>query len=338
MKWASLLFVASFSCLPQIAEAQTTDCNALARDLVVKNFQSSWSDYSKLLFLSSLTTMDIKTSSEALAHSGQVSVGPIAIGPGTWSKEKQDQLRSDLQKIVNVEQLKQSAASVSISSGDPDTAKVVENCFSTNGGLFIGLTDLGKETAVMELRWTSYPGTRISAIIDSVTPIHGRIIGGGSYTRQGAKLGDRLSQRVTIKRDDPKQDLAIVVNTTNAGSGQGYLPPSELPPPQPVTRVAIDGEPIEVGSGERFDGYRNPGCQEHAAKSCVRPQHGGKIVKGSGRPKVVLQVGRSGTRDSVETEEEYCITFWANTGACETPVFIRGTASATEEYLLPPND
>jgi hypothetical protein len=68
MKNASVLLVVGLSFFPQIAEAQNTDCNALARDLVVKNFQSSWSDYSKLLYLSSLTTMDLKTSSEALGH------------------------------------------------------------------------------------------------------------------------------------------------------------------------------------------------------------------------------------------------------------------------------
>jgi hypothetical protein len=335
MKRASIMFAFGLSFLPQIAYAQSTDCNALARDLVVKNFQSSWSDYSKLLFLSSLTTMDLKTSSEALGHSGQVSVGPISIGPGTWNKEKQDQLRSDLQKIVNIEQLRQSAASVSISSGDPDTIKAVQDCLTNNGGLFLALSDLGKDHAVVELRWTSYPGTHISAVVDGATVVHGKIIGGNNYTKPGAKLGDRLSQRVTIKRDDPKEDLAIIVNTTNGGSAQGYLPPSELPPPHPVIRVAIDGDPIEVGSGERYDGFRNPGCQAHASRACVRPQHGGKIVAGSGRAKITVQVGNSGTRDPVEHEEEYCVSFWASTGACETPVFIKGSATATEEYLAP---
>jgi hypothetical protein len=65
--------------------------------------------------------------------------------------------------------------------------------------------------------------------------------------------------------------------------------------------------------------------------------HGGKIVSGSGRPKIVAQVGNAGFRDPKESDEEYCISFWANTGACETPVFIKGAAIATEEYTQSPS-
>lgn len=337
MKKAFALIVAILSFLPQIAEAQGTDCNALARDLVTKTFQSNWSDYSKLLFLSSLTQMDLKSSSEALAHSGRVSVGPINIGPGTWNKEKQDQLRSELRKIVNIEQLRQSAASVTISSGDPAAARVVESC-TMSGGLFVALNDLGKETAVMELMWTSFPGSRVSATIESVIVVHGKIIGGSAFTKEGAELNDRLKQRVTIERSDPKQDLAVIVNTTNAGSAQGYLPPSELPPPRPpqIVRATIEGEQKLVGSGAQFDGHRNPGCQGRVAESCVKPQHGGSIVPGSGRPKIISQAGRAGVQDGSgkESPQQYCVTFWASTGACETPVSISGVATAIEEYAV----
>ena len=250
MKPASVIIFASFSLFPQIAEAQITDCNQLARDLVVRNFQSSWSDYSKLFFLSSLTKMDLQTSKDALEHSGKVSVGPISIGPGTWSKDKQDQLRSDLQKIVNIDQLIQSAASVSVSSGDPQTAKVVTDCFKS-GGLFVALKPLGNENAVVELQWTSFPTAKITAVIDNVTVVHGKIIGGSTWAKKGAKLNDRLTQRITIERSDPKRDLSVVINTSNAGSDVGYLPPSVLPPPPPppVLRVAIDGEQKEAGLG-----------------------------------------------------------------------------------------
>jgi len=101
-----------------------------------------------------------------------------------------------------------------------------------------------------------------------------------------------------------------------------------------TTRVIIVGDQVEVGSGGRYDGDRNPGCQDHSAQACVSPQHGGKIVAKTGNPKIVDQSGRVGTRDPKESEEQYCISFWASTGACETPVFIKGAASATEEYPI----
>ena len=317
---------------PQIAMAQNTDCNQLARDFVVKNYTSSWSDYSKLLFLFSLTQMDLKTSKEALDHSGQVGVGPISIGPGTWNSEKQNQLRSDLQKIVNVEQLRESAASVSLYSGDPGAAQVVQDCLGKTGGLFVGLHDLGPNNAVIEMQWTPFPAAGNSATIDNVTVIHGKIMGGANWAKSGAKLNARLPQRITVKRDDPKLDLAAIVNTANAGSAQAYLPPKELPPPPKMIRDPIEGTQVEVGSGGRYDGDRNPGCQRHELDSCVTPKHGGTIVPGSGKPKTIAQSGNAGAINGRESPQEYCITFWANTGACETPVYIKGVATAIEEY------
>ena len=330
---ALIATLATCCLLPEPAQAQGADCAQIARDLVVKNFQSSFSDYSKLLFLSSLTEMDLKTSGEALAHSGQVKVGPISIGPGTWSKERQDQLRSELQKIVNIEQLKESAASISMSSGDPETANVVKVCLES-GGLRVRLDDLGKDNAVLTLTWTTFPGMTTAAKIESVTVVHGKIIGGESFAKAGAQLTDRLPQKITIERSNPKEDLAVIVNTSNAGSAQGYLPPSELPPPPPpkILRMPIEGEQLTVGSGAQFDGFRNPGCQAHEAQACVAPQHGGKIVAGTGAPKVIAQSGRTGTKDGIETPESYCVTLWANTGACETPVSITALARAIEEY------
>jgi hypothetical protein len=106
-------------------------------------------------------------------------------------------------------------------------------------------------------------------------------------------------------------------------------------PPPATTSVIVDGEEIEVGSGERFDGFRNPGCRRHSAPACVRPQHGGKIVKGSGRPKITSQTDGTGVETPSESELEYCVSLWAATGACETPVSIKGKATAVEEYVLP---
>jgi hypothetical protein len=338
MRKAQVLLVATLSILPQIAEAQNTDCNVLARDLVVKNYQSGYSNYDKLVFLYSLTQMDLKTSQEALNHSGKVNVGPISIGPGTWGKEKQDQLRSELQKFINIEQLKQSTASLTISSGDPNVSKDVENCILGNGGLYVALKDRGKDNAVAELLWTSYPGTRVVPIVESVTVVHGRIVGGKEWAKKGAKLNERLKQRIAIERSDPKKDVSVIVNTLNAGSGEGYLPPSELPPPPPakIAKKTIEGAQLEVGSGAHYDGGRNPGCLGRQADACVTPQNGGKIVAGSGKPRIIVQSGNAGIyeKQARESPEQYCVPFWANTGACQTPVYIKGVATAIEEYVV----
>ena len=49
MKRTYAFFFASLAFLPQAADAQNTDCNEFTRDLVVKNFHSNWSDYTRLL-------------------------------------------------------------------------------------------------------------------------------------------------------------------------------------------------------------------------------------------------------------------------------------------------
>lgn len=329
--WSALLVV-SLSLLPRLAEAQNTDCNALARDLVTRNFQSSWSDYSKLLFLTSLTQMDLNSSTEALQHSGKVRVGPISIGPGTWNRDRQDQLRRELQQFVNIEQLRQSAASVSMTSGDPSMARAVENCLLANGGLYLALNDLGKTIAVAEVMWTSFPGQPTTAVMDSVTVVHGKIIGGESWAERGARLNERLKQRIIIERNDPKQDLAVIVNTANAGSGQGYLPPSELPPPPPPTVLKVPIEGNEVSAFAGGGGEPNPGCPDRTFDSCVKPTHGGKIVPGSGQPRIVNQTDMTWTSNPRESPEQYCVAFLATTGACETQKRITGLATAVEEY------
>jgi hypothetical protein len=336
MKLAYAFAAIGISLMPAVACAQNVNCNVLARDLVVKNFDSSWSDYSKLLFLSSLTQMDVKTSGEALTHSGQVSVGPIKIGPGDWSKQKQDELRTSLQKIVNIEQLRESAASVSIYSGDPNTAKVVSDCLRS-GGFYVTLNDLGTDYAVAELMWTNYPGGKIEAVIADVTVVNGKVYGSTKWATEGATLAEKLSQQITIQRDDPKKDVAIIVNTSNAGSSRGYLPPSVLPPPPPpkIVREVIEGTKVTVGTGGRYEGGRNP-CPgaNRQQQSCVRPQHGGIIVEKSGKPKIYSSNGRTNTQNETESPQEYCVFFHSATGACEAEDVITGAASAVEEYAV----
>jgi hypothetical protein len=281
--------------------------------------------------------MSEESAKEALDHSGKVSVGPISIGPGTWNKDTQRELRSKLEKIVNIEQIKQSAASISVSSGDPNAAKAVEACILSNGGLFLTLNDRDKDTAVLQMMWTPYiNGKVVQPEIEDVTVVHGKIIGGETYTKHGARLDDRARQRVTIERGDPKQGLTVVVNLLSGGSAEAYLPPSELPPPPPprIVQEIVSGDPKDVGSGAQYDGGRNPGCQGHEGIAAVRPKHGGRLVPGSGGVIVTNKTGNAGYREATMNPQQYSVTFWASTGARETPVSIQGYVTAIEEYLV----
>jgi hypothetical protein len=336
MKINCALLIAGLSFVPQIAEAQT-DCNQLARDLVQKNFQSSWSEYSKLLFLSMLTQMTVEEGQKELSHTGEVSFGPLKIGPGSWNEAQKNSLRTELEKYLRIETLTESAASVISSSGDPKAEQAIVACIQANsianGGLFATLKDKGTDTAVFEVMWGSAPREDAKTVTISdvtVDPQHGRIIGGSA--KKGAVLHDRLSQNVQIKRN-PKKDLLVTLNLVRGGSVDAYLPPSVLPPPPNFARVTIQGKPTGViGSGGHYDGDRNPGCQAHSAESCVTPQNGGKIVKGSGNPQIMSQVGTGGTSNPKETEDQYCVTFWTDTGGCEYETTISGVATAVEEY------
>jgi hypothetical protein len=181
--------------------------------------------------------------------------------------------------------------------------------------------------------WGSAPREDAKTVkISDVTidPEHGRITGGSA--QNGAVLHDRLSQNVQIKRD-PKKDLLVTLNLVKGGSVDAYLPPSVLPPPPNFVKVPIHGNATGViGSGRHFDGDMNPGCKTHAAESCVTPQNGGKIVKGSGKPQLMSQSGRGGTINETETEDRYCVTFWTATTDCNVATTISGVATAVEEY------
>jgi hypothetical protein len=336
MKINCALLIAGLSFVSQIAEAQT-DCNQLARDLVQKNFQSSWSEYSKLLFLSMLTQMTVEEGQKELSHTGEVSFGLLKIGPGSWSDAQKNSLRTELRKYFRIETLTQSAASVISSSGDPNAEQGIIACIQANsvanGGLFATLKDKGTDTAVFEVMWGSAPREDAKTVTISDVTVdseHGRITGGS--VKKGAVLHDRLSKNVQIKRN-PNKDLLVTLNLVKGGSVDAYLPPSVLPPPPNYARVSIQGNPTGViGSGGRYDGYRNPGCQPHSADSCVTPQNGGKIVKGSGKPQIMSQIGQGGASNEKETEDKYCVTFWTSTTACETETTISGVATAVEEY------
>ncbi len=167
--------------------------------------------------------------------------------------------------------------------------------------------------------------------MESITVVHGQIIGTETFRKRGFQLGERVAYRLTIKRDDPKQDITVVVNTLKDGSAEAYLPPAELPP-RPIVREVVSGEDLEVGSGGKYDGGVSRGCGPHSRQVCVTPQHGGKLLAGTGKPVVIDQKGRSGVREPQESPEQFCISLWADTGGCEYEQYIRGHATATEEY------
>lgn len=345
MRIASGLIVIGLSVAPQTVQAQfQTDCNQLAREFVVKRYQAGWSSYSQYLFFSLLTQVDVEKGKEALKHSGEVAFGPLKIGPGTWDRDKQNELRKELTKVVSIENLNQSAAAVTISSGDSEAARSVDACITVNGvahgGLFGTLKDYGKDTAAFDIMWAAPPGGVVKQppTIKSVSIINGRVVGGDD--NKGAPLPDRLMQAIVIERSDPLKDLTVIVNTEGAGRVAGYLPPSALPPTPDMVRVPIESvssptapSPVEVGSGGKYEGGRNPCPGSNRSKEiCVYPQHGGKLVKGSGKPRKITHNGNVGTSDAKETEDSYCVTFWAATQACEAENLIVGVATAVEEY------
>ena len=100
-----------------------------------------------------------------------------------------------------------------------------------------------------------------------------------------------------------------------------------------LLQIEVQGPLIEVGSGGHYDGGRNPGCQAHLSEACVKPQHGGKLIPGTGRANIVVHSGNAGSqKPTIDTVDEFCIALWASTGACEMTAFVRGAAVATEEY------
>ncbi|MDF0584956.1 hypothetical protein [Bradyrhizobium yuanmingense] len=337
VRWIVLAGICLFA---SPAFAQTTDCNELARDNIVAKTEWQRTDYGKLLFLSRLTQMDVNSGAEALKHSGQVAVGPIKIGPGTWSKERQQTLRSELDKFVSIDQLTNSAASMMVSSGDAVVAKVVSDCIEKAGGLKLTAKAVGTETAIVDMMWIPFPGGGAkAAALEDFTIVGAAVQGGVAYTKKGASLQDRIQRSVTLNRKDPKKDLTVVVNTS-FGSKNAYLPPAILPAPPPkgkLTTTVEDEDTVAITSG---GGGRGPYCQLRKSKeTCAKPKNGGKLVTGSGRPAISTSNGETnrhvGWTPTQDTPERYCGVFWASTTACEVQVGISGRATATEEYLEP---
>lgn len=95
--------------------------------------------------------------------------------------------------------------------------------------------------------------------------------------------------------------------------------------------MQVDGNEVTVSSGG--PNASNPGCQETRATSCVKPQHGGVLVDGSGTVVKTKSYGRTGSEKVSSTPDKYCEELWANTTACETRHYLIGHVSAVEKFM-----
>jgi hypothetical protein len=153
---------------------------------------------------------------------------------------------------------------------------------------------------------------------------------------------DRMSFEIFGARFEARTRIAMVLLTVVLAIALFWYWPQirerlqDVPgfrPSAKVVKVLIEGNQVTVGSGAQFDGWKNPGCQRHTAESCVKPQHRGTIVPGSGKPRIVSQSAETGLVDPPkETPQQYCVSFWAQTSACERAVSITAVATAVEEY------
>jgi hypothetical protein len=107
-----------------------------------------------------------------------------------------------------------------------------------------------------------------------------------------------------------------------------------IPKPKKEVQVAIVGPKlIRAASGGTSDGH-SPFCQPHSNTDCVTPQHGGKLIVGSGG---LTNMARNSPvrglyRVTTDTPEQICVEVSSSTAACETEIFIQGNPSAVEQY------
>jgi hypothetical protein len=254
---ALLLTAGIIATQPAAAQSQ---CDILARDGIMQRKEWHTSNYAKLVLLSRLTQMSDADGTETLSHSGQVGYGPISIGPGTWNKEKRDTLKTQLEKLVNIDEVLASQSSLLLSSGDPIVTKAISDCLR-NGGLAVTLLSSGPDLAIMDIEWTPFsgPGSNADAIVDEFKVFNGSIVGGANFTRHNAALGIRNRRSITFSRTLGK-DLTVVVNT-NAGSSHSYLPPvasgTPQPLPPPVAEVKINRISVPFDSSDDTSWPRN---------------------------------------------------------------------------------
>lgn len=144
---------------------------------------------------------------------------------------------------------------------------------------------------------------------------------------------ESLAQRWKRQSEDNPAVAALIVLSAIGGAILVLLNLGEkIIPKQPPTliRASVEGETVTAFAGGK--GEPNPGCQDHNKTSCAKPERGGKLVPGSGKPLIQASNERTGVEVIADDELRYCVLFKATTGACETRYEITGRAVATEEY------
>jgi hypothetical protein len=110
-----------------------------------------------------------------------------------------------------------------------------------------------------------------------------------------------------------------------------------VPPPKKVKQQLIRAQkPSGISSGGTSDGH-SPWCQPRSTQTCVEPQHGGRLVKGSGGVADLVKnhPTRAGYEIVKDEPAQICVKFFASTAACETQISVQGTVTAVEEYEEP---
>jgi len=258
-------------------------CDALLRDGIFARREWQTSDNAKLIFYAMLTEKNYSETEDIMGHEGQVSFGPIKIGPGKWSKENQEKLKHELNKLVDIDQVISSASSLAVTSGDPVIAKAYTDCIERDGGMSGFLEARGPNSAIFTVMWTEYPGMTAVSTVKDFTVRHGLIVGG--ELAPGTILKDRAPYVVTLGRSKPDEGLSVVLNT-DRGPVHGYLPPrlpDVGPPPGLVVRI---GQVIPVFNNNTvttylFENY-GPGRLEVYENNGTAPDTLGFRVDGAG--------------------------------------------------------
>ena len=216
------------------------------------------SDEYKIALLELFTRLDNQKVDDSLNHTGQVKVGPIEIGPGTWGDEKRREVNAFLTKSTNRNEVWSSRNSMWVSKGDPTIAGAWTTCIK-EGGLTTDFNTSGPNQAIFQITWYPFPQGGDAAMIDfsarMCTPgvakscSDAKLLSGQPFARGQRPIRDRTPVGITIERD-PKKDLTVSGNTSR-GEIHGYLPASLATAPFSI-RLRV------TGSIDYRDGTRDP--------------------------------------------------------------------------------
>ena len=263
--------------------------------------QVNKSEYAKLVLLAKFTKMDLSTANQTFAHEGQVGVGPLKIGPGTWNA---DTLRQDQHKVessIDVNSIIDNQSSILRTFGDATIVDAWVSCINRSGGLSLSLKPYGDRAAIAEIIWYPFPtnANLDPAVIQFSAGAGNQITSGEEFTKQGAQLGIRLARAVEISRA-PGAPVLVVLNTT-AGAVHAYLP--ALPQVKPISLVDSQHFNVFCNLYEGTYEFTNLGPgQLQVFENCGgcngNPTHGGVLKAGqtvqmslNNGPTVVVPIG-----------------------------------------------